>query len=466
MTVDPVLSFLGAAGTVTGSRFLVEHGGSRLLVEAGLFQGLRALRRRNWDPFAVAPESIDAVVVTHAHLDHIGYLPRLARQGFAGPVLLTPDTAALAEIVLRDSAKLLEEDAQYAGARGYSKHARPEPLYDSHDVDRTLALLTPVGFGERVDLADGASVLLARAGHILGSATARVETGERSLVFSGDLGRPDHPLLLPPDPPSAADAIVVESTYGDRAHPAEHLEPLAAAITRTADRGGSVIIPAFAVDRTEVILMALHELRSCGRIPDLPVHVDSPMALAALDVYRRALDLGLAKDVQPLVGDDPFDRAYLHEARTADESARLNHPSQPCVIISASGMATGGRILHHLKAMLPDARNSVILVGYQAVGTRGRDLAEGARQVKMHGQYVPVEAEVVDLAGFSVHADASEMVAWLGTAPEPPAAVYVVHGEPEAAQALAQRIRRELGWLAVVPNDGESVRVTQRTPAV
>jgi len=455
------LRFLGAAGTVTGSKFLMDSTDCQVLVDAGLFQGLRALRRRNWEPLPLPASDIDAVVLTHAHLDHCGYLPALVDQGFSGPIVATRATADLAELVLRDSAKLQEEDARYAAQKGFSKHAAPRPLYDAEDVARVLPMFAPVGFHDRFSPVDGLHVTLQPAGHILGSSSALLELGGCRVVFSGDLGRPGHPLLVAPPPPPACDAIVVESTYGDREHQTEGLDQLAAIITRTVGRGGVVVIPAFAVDRTEVVLMALKQLTQEGRIPRTPVYVDSPMALGALRIYRSALDRD-SPDVRTDLGPDSlvFDPGDLREAHTAQESMVLNDPGGPCVIVSASGMATGGRVVHHLRHLLPDPRNAVVLVGYQAVGTRGRDLAEGVPQLKMHGRYVAVRAEVAQVDGFSVHADADEVIAWLAGTPEPPQAAYVVHGEPRASQALATRIRDELGWLAVVPRDGERVLLT------
>lgn len=453
------LRFLGAAGTVTGSKTLLDTGRSQVMIDAGLFQGLRDLRRRNWEPLPLPAAEIDAVVLTHAHLDHSGYLPALVDQGFAGPIITTRWTAELADIVLRDSAHLQEEDAAYAATSGYSRHARPRPLYDSADVERCLPLLRPVALGTTVTACPDVQVRLQSAGHILGSATAFVEAHGRRLVVSGDLGRPSHPLLAPPAPPPACDAIVVESTYGDRTHTGDDLATLADVVTRTIDRGGSVVIPSFAVDRTEVVLVALRRLAERGRIPRAPVYVDSPMALSALAVYRRALAEGDPELRPGLGGTDVFDVGDLREAHSAEESRALDPPPQPSIIISASGMATGGRVVHHLKQLLPDRRNAVVLVGYQAEGTRGRDLAEGARQLKMHGHYVPVRAEVVALHAFSVHADADEILRWLGAAPEPPEVVYVVHGEPSGSAALAERVRDELGWLAVVPRDGERVHL-------
>jgi metallo-beta-lactamase family protein len=455
------LRFLGAAGTVTGSKFLLDSADCQVLVDAGLFQGLRALRRRNWEPLPLPASDIDAVVLTHAHLDHSGYLPALVDQGFSGPIVATQATADLAELVLRDSAKLQEEDARYAAEKGFSRHAAPRPLYDAADVARVLPMFTPVDFGEQCSPVAGCHVTLQPAGHILGSSSALVELAGRRVVFSGDLGRPGHPLLVAPPPPPPCDAIVVESTYGDRAHQSESLDELAAVVSRTVGRGGVVVIPAFAVDRTEVVLMALRRLTDEGRIPAVPVFVDSPMALGALRVYRRALEQDSA-DVRTDLGPDSlvFDPGDLREAHTAQESMALNDPGRPCIIVSASGMATGGRVVHHLRHLLPDPANAVVLVGFQAVGTRGRDLAEGAAQLKMHGRYVPVRAEVVQVEGFSVHADADEVLGWLAGTPEPPQVAYVVHGEPHAAQTLAARIRDELGWLAVVPRDGERVLLT------
>ncbi|WP_151083545.1 MBL fold metallo-hydrolase RNA specificity domain-containing protein [Nocardioides cynanchi] len=456
---SPTLTFLGATGTVTGSRFLVEGALGRVLVDAGLYQGVAELRRRNWTPVDFDPASLDAVVVTHAHLDHSGYLPKLVKDGFAGPIVCHPQTAELVAIVLRDSAHLQEEDARYANQEGFSKHRPALPLYDRTDVERTLPLLVPADYLERRVLARGLAVTLHPAGHILGSSTATIEVDGTRVLFSGDLGRPHHPLLLPPADPPDSDVVVVESTYGGRDHPAPDDDVLADAVRRTAQRGGSVLIPAFAVDRTELVLLELERLRRAGRIPDLPVYVDSPMALAALDVYRHATRAGGGHLRAEAHGADLFDLPMVHRVRDADESIALNKPSYPSIVISASGMATGGRVVHHLRHQLPDQRNTVILTGYQAEGTRGRQLLEGARQLKMHGRYVPVRAEVVQVADFSVHADSSELVAWLGRAPRAPQSVYVVHGEPASSAALAARICEKLHWNAVVPRYGERVRL-------
>lgn len=458
--MDATLRFLGGAGTVTGSKYLIRSARATVLVDAGLFQGLKALRRRNWEPFDPAPSLLDAVVLTHAHLDHCGYLPALARQGLDCPILATPSTTELATLVLRDSAALQEEDAAYAARGGWSKHGSPEPLYDTSDVERLSPMWQPINFGDTVEVDGGMLVTLHPAGHILGSAVAEVRIDGRTLVVSGDLGRGAHPLLTAPAARPAADAVLVESTYGNRTHGDDPEKHLADVLNRTLARGGVAVIPAFAVDRTEVVLMTLRRLMRSGAVPQVPVFADSPMALGALRIYRAAIAAG-APDVRTdLAGiDGTFDPGDLREVHDAHDSMAINDPGIPCIIVSASGMASGGRVVHHLKHLLPDPRNCVVLVGFQAAGTRGRSLAEGADQVKMHGRYVPVRAEVAQVDGFSVHADGDELLAWLASGPDEPDIVYVVHGEPEGSAAFAQRIRSELGWMAVVPENGEIVRV-------
>lgn len=455
------LTFLGAVGTVTGSKFLLAGAESRILVDAGLFQGERAWRRRNWEELSVPPSTIDAVVVTHAHLDHCGYLPVLARSGFAGPVVCSTHTAALLPIVLRDAAHLQEEEARWARESGLSRHEDPRPLFDTEDAERALSLVSPCAFHESRALAAGSSVVLSRAGHILGSSVAEVTIDDSRVLFSGDLGRAEHPLLLPPEGPGDAHFFVVESTYGDRRHEQNAPEALADALTRALQRNGTALLPAFAVDRTPMVLHEIAQLVRAGRVPDVPVYVDSPMALAALDVYRAALhdDAGrLEFRPELLAGPDPFDPGRLHLASSRGESEKINDPDHPCIIISASGMATGGRVLHHLEHQLPRRRNSVILTGYQVPGTRGRALADGATSLKIHGRYVPVHAEVVNIRGYSAHADSEQLIAWLGRASEP-RSVFVVHGEPASAASLASALHGRLGWNAVVPRFGERVRV-------
>lgn len=455
----PTVTFLGGVGTVTGSKFLLDTGTSRVLVDCGMFQGSSSLRRRNWAEPPVDWDTVDAVVITHAHLDHTGYLPVLARQGWTGPVYLTPGTARLAQIVLADSAHLQEEDARYAAEGGWSKHSRPLPLYDTEDAARACDLFVPIQHGENTSVRDDVTLQFGRAGHILGSAWAMltVAGAGRRLIGSGDLGRPSHPLLRPPEPRPACDILLLESTYGDRPrHDPGGAEMLASTIARTVERGGSVLIPAFAVDRTEVLLMALSTMIRDGRIPDVPIVIDSPMALACLRVYRQAIEQRwpeIRGDVRP----DALSATGLVEVHTAEESQRWNRPASPSIVISASGMATGGRVLHHLKSMLPDRRHTVAIIGFAAEGTRARQLVDGARQVKIHGDYIPVRSEVVAV-DFSAHASGDELVQW-AAASAAPRVCYVVHGEEHSSQALARRLQEEHQWTVVVPREAERVVV-------
>jgi metallo-beta-lactamase family protein len=457
-TMTATLTFLGAAGTVTGSKFLVTDGEARVMVDCGLYQGERRWRRQNWEEPPVDTRSLDDVVLTHAHLDHCGYFPALVRRGYEGPAWATEGTAQLASIVLRDSAHLQEEDALHAATGGWSRHDPPLPLYDVADAERAIERFRTQPFDQRFPLSSQGFVTFGRAGHILGSATVLLELGGGSVLFSGDLGRPTHPLLRPRSAPPAARTVVIESTYGNRTHPAPDRahSVLADAVRRTIGRGGSVVIPAFAVDRTELVLLALARLRAAGAIPDVPVYVDSPMALRALDVYEQA---GVAAELTGTGLGELSALHHLHAARTPDESQALNNPGTPCIIVSASGMATGGRVVHHLRHLLPHARNTVVLTGYQAAGTRGRDLLEGAHEVKIMGRYVRVRAEVVADDGFSVHADSEELLQWLGLLPTPPETVYVVHGEPEAREVLAASIREAIDCTVVAPRLGERVVV-------
>lgn len=462
MTTTPTITFLGAAGTVTGSKFLVESGDTKVLIDCGLFQGLKELRLKNWEPLEVDPRTIDAVVLTHAHLDHCGYLPRLVKDGFGGKIYSTDNTAKLADVILRDSARIQVEDAEYAAKKKFSKHNPPTALYDENDADRAIRLFHPEDFGRTIQIAPDVSVTFHPAGHILGAAIAVLDIGGKRLVFSGDLGRSEHPLLVAPHgiPEGHVDAVIVESTYGDRAHETPSDE-FATVITETIAKGGSVLIPAFAVDRTEVILIALRELMESGAIPRVPIFADSPMALRALDFYREAFNGGSADiraDVRTeWVGRDPFDPGTLREMLTVDESKSINDPTSPCIIISASGMGTGGRVVHHLRAMLPNPLHTVILVGYQAIGTRGRSLVDGAQFVRMHGQEVDVRARIASVQSFSVHADGRELTEWLSTASEKPNHVFVVHGESGVADTFAQHIVDTLHWDARAPHAGETV---------
>lgn len=458
------LRFLGGAGTVTGSKFLLTWRNRRLMVDCGQFQGLKELRELNWRDFPVDPASIDMILLTHAHLDHSGYLPALVRRGFQGRILATKATIELAEIVLRDAAHLQEQDAADALRGGYSKHEKPEPLFDTDDVERTLPLFQEIPIHQVIDLGDDLRVKAWRAGHIIGSVCFRLwvegQEEEESVIFSGDLGRADHPVLADREVPDGAANVLIESTYGDRTHPAEKVshDILADAISRTIKRGGNVLIPAFAVDRTEVLLHALSEMIKAGEIPEVPIWVNSPMGLRALDVYR---DPDNQDEIGPEFKGKPFyDLPTLREARSKEDSIRLNNPDEPSIIISSSGMATGGRVVHHLQHMLPDPKNSVVFIGYQSPGTRGRSLVDGAKQLKMYGRYVPVRAEIVQDGSFSGHADVNDLLSWLREITPRPQVAYCVHGEPSAAQVMADRIEAELGIVAVVPKLDEIVRLS------
>jgi metallo-beta-lactamase family protein len=448
---------LGAARTVTGSKFLLEAGGRRLLVDCGLYQGLKELRLRNWDPLPVPAARIDAVVLTHAHIDHTGYLPRLCRDGFAGPVRASRATAELARILLPDSGALQEEEAAYHNARKTSRHHPALPLYTAEEGARAAERVTGVAYREPLRLLPGVRGTFRPVGHILGAASIALELdadpAPRRLVFSGDVGRYDAPLHVDPDPVGEADYVFVESTYGDRRHDAEPVGPqLERAIHSAVERGGAVVVPAFALGRTQSLIHHLRALEDAGRIPRLPTYVDSPMAIEATELYCAYPD-ELDPVTGPTVrsGECPLRTARFHLARSAEESKAINAVDGPLVIIAASGMVTGGRVLHHLRRRLPDARTTVLLVGFQAPGTRGRLLQEGARALRLFGEDVPVRARVETIHGLSAHADADDLLRWLGTAAAAPRRVFVVHGEPDAAEALAARIRRELGWEAAVP---------------
>jgi metallo-beta-lactamase family protein len=459
--VSPELTFLGAAGTVTGSRYLLRDGSSRLLVDCGLFQGLKQLRLRNWAPFPVPPREIDAVALTHAHLDHSGYLPVVIRGGFAGPVFATPATRDLCGILLPDSGHLQEEEAERANRKGYSRHHPALPLYTQAEAEASLARFESVPF-ERPQRVGGFTLRFRPAGHILGAATLAVEHRAGTVVFSGDLGRPNDPVMRPPDPVRAADWLVVESTYGDRLHP-EGAGPeaeLGEIVRRTAARGGVLVVPAFAVGRAQMVLYLLHRLRRHGVVPPLPVYIDSPMAADALDVllaYAGEHRLSAAECRAMVEG--------IRITRSVEESKAIDAQRGPMIVISASGMATGGRVLFHLERFAPDHRNTVLLVGHQAAGTRGDTLVRGGRQLKIHGRWVPVRAEVAVLDGLSAHADAAEIIEWLGGFERPPRATFVTHGEPVAADALRLRIEQELGWPVRVPEQGETVALGGQTSA-
>jgi metallo-beta-lactamase family protein len=465
------LTFLGAARTVTGSKHLLDIGGRRILVDCGLFQGLKELRERNWHPLPVRADSIDAVVLTHAHLDHCGFLPRLVAQGYRGRVFCTPATAALTRIVLADAAHLQEEDAERANRKGYTRHKPALPLFTEADAARAAMQLQPVGYERPMPLAPGISVEFLNAGHLLGSAYARLhdESSGRTLLFGGDLGRFDRPILPDPAFVESADVLLVESTYGDRVHERDDAgEYLASIVVRTINRGGKVIIPAFAMGRVEELLYWIDRLEQQRRVPEVPVYVDSPMASEVLAVYRRRLDeldpdMTAAPATNGRVAAERalcrFCTAKLSVVTSIRESRDVQESTSPAIVISASGMATGGRVLHHLARTLPDARNTVLFAGFQAPGTRGRLLRDGARLVRIHGQDVPVAAEVAALESMSAHADSNEIVRWLRGFKTKPATTFLVHGEPGAMDTLAGRIRQDFAWVVRTPAYGEKVEI-------
>jgi metallo-beta-lactamase family protein len=464
------LTFLGAARTVTGSKHLLQAEGRQVLIDAGLFQGLKALRERNWQPLPIKATTIDAIVLTHAHLDHCGYLPRLVSQGYRGRVFCTPATAELARIVLADAAKLQEEDAERANRKGYTKHRPALPLFTSRDAERAMALLQPVGYERPMPVSPGLTVEFINAGHLLGSSYARVRLlgSGQTILFGGDLGRYGRPVLPDPDPIAEADVLLVESTYGNRLHtPDDDGAEIARIINEAAQRGGKLIIPAFALGRVEELLYWVQRLEEERRIPVLPVYVDSPMASAVLDVYRDRLH-ELDEEIAQAAGDGyrlgarrmcAFCTTNLNVVSSVQESRDLQASAGPAIVISSSGMATGGRVLHHLERELPDPKTTVLFVGFQAAGTRGRALLEGATYTRIHGHDVPVAARVEGLDAMSAHADANEIMRWLGGFRTPPKLTCLVHGEPEPMDALKARIERELGWTVRTPGHQERIEI-------
>jgi metallo-beta-lactamase family protein len=454
------LSFHGGAGTVTGSRFLVESESARFLVDAGMFQGLKRLREMNWDRPKFEPESVDFLLLTHAHIDHSGYLPRLVKIGFRGTVYCTDATADLSRILLLDAAKLAEEDAAFANKTGRSKHHPALPLFEAKDAESAVRLMEPVEYREWLEPRPGVRALFRNAGHILGGAMVEVllQSGgkETRVVFSGDIGRYGVPLHSDPDPLPACDVLVVESTYGDREHdPTSVEEQIREAFLAVIERRGTVLIPSFAVGRAQLVTLLLRHLIEEGRLPDVPIHIDSPMAVDATRLYSRylsdlSLDASLTED-----GRSRLFPKNVQFHRSVEESKRLNDLPGPRIIISASGMLTAGRVLHHLKRLLPDPKNLILLVGFQAEGTRGRAMLEGARTVRVHGEDVPIHAQFIGLSGLSGHGDRSELLRWVRTAATPPRRIFVTHGEPAASRALAQLLERETGSAVVVPALGE-----------
>ncbi len=454
------LTSLGGAGTVTGSKHLVEHDGGRLLVDCGLFQGHKELRQLNWQRLPVAPSSIDAVILTHAHLDHCGYLPRLIKDGFTGPIYATPATIDVAKLILRDSAFLQEKDAEFANRHGFSRHHPALPLYGRAEAERAIEAFRPVAFHRSTPIEGGADLLFRRAGHILGAATAEVQVDGRKIVFSGDLGRFDDAVMLDPEAVTDADYLVVESTYGNRHH--EKVDPaqaLGKVIERTARRGGTVVIPAFAVGRAQSLLYYIWKLKTAGELGLVPVYIDSPMATSATALlHQHRKDHRLAAEVCDEVC------ATATYVRDVASSKALSANRMPKVIISASGMATGGRVLHHIKAYGGDPRNTILFSGFQAIGTRGRAMIEGERQVKIHGGWIDIKAEVDELSMLSAHADVDEIMRWLSGFRRPPVETFIVHGEPGGSKGLGERIDQALGWKYRIPAIGERSELPLRNP--
>ncbi|HET6932551.1 MAG TPA: MBL fold metallo-hydrolase [Candidatus Acidoferrum sp.] len=461
------LTFLGAAGCVTGSKYLVEAAGKKLLIDCGLFQGLDELKQRNWNPLPVDPKTIDYLVLTHAHLDHTGWLPVLSRDGYRKPIYANPATIDLTNLLLKDSGHLQEEETKSAIKNKWSKHAEPRALYTADDVEPVLAQLKPMPRKGGFDLSPEFHFESYDAGHILGSSSLELtitENGKKIVVvFSGDVGRYDQPILNDPVSPATKqiDTLLCESTYGDREHdPGDPLQLLADIVNRVAKRGGSIVIPAFAIGRTQTFMYYLRQLEDLQKIPKIPVYVDSPMALSATDLYlkyKEDHDLQFSREEQG--GGDPLDVHTFHLTRSVAESKAINDVKTPCIIISASGMVTGGRVLHHLAQRLSDARNCVILGGFQAEGTRGRALQEGAKTLSLFGQTVPVKAEIVEMGQFSAHAGKSELLRWLSGLQATPKQVYLTHGEPAAAQSLQQAITEKFKWKAAVARYLDTVEI-------
>ena len=458
--MNPTLTFLGGAGgTVTGSKHLLENGESRVLLDCGLFQGLKELRQRNWAAPPVEPRTLGAVILSHAHIDHSGYLPRLCRDGFTGPVYCTPGTSDLLQVMLPDAAHLQEEEAAFANRHRTSKHDPALPLYTIADAERALAQVKRVDFGQPFTATRGVEARFTPSGHILGAGLVTCEIGGRRLVFSGDLGRYDVPIMVDPEPVAEADVLLVESTYGNRVHPPDDpADRLTAAVRRAVEQKGWLLIPAFAVGRSQEILYDLRELEKRGVIPSLPVFLDSPMGIQATAIYAAHTeehDPALARVVAG--GTAPFAPKRFALSRSVEDSKRLNDTAGPGIIVAGSGMATGGRILHHLKRLLPDPKTTVLFVGYQAAGTRGRLLKDGAAEIRMLGMMVPVNATIMVSDAYSAHADREEILRWLGGFRRPPGMTYVVHGEAGAAEALRDAIVSRLGWNAAVAQDGQRV---------
>jgi metallo-beta-lactamase family protein len=465
--MDVQIKFLGGAQTVTGSKYLLEVDRLKILVDCGLFQGKKELRLRNWYPLPIAAEKIDFVLITHGQIDHIGFLPRLVREGFKGRIICTDATRDLMKIMLLDAAKLQEEEALFAFKQGYSKHSKPEPLFTEKDARQVLEFVEGFALQELVTLSPGLQLRYQYAGHILGAASIELTlTGSsqsKRILFSGDLGRYNDPVMYDPAAPTAADVLVVESTYGNRANPVAAVEEnLAQIVNEAVARDGALVIPAFALGRTQTLLYHVHQLQRANRIPTLPIYIDSPMAIKVTDLYEQHAGyhrIPVERARGQLIS--LFDAANMHFCQTVESSKAINEIKKPIIIISASGMSTGGRILHHLYHRLPRANDTVLFVGYQAEGTRGRDLLEGAKTIRMFGQDVPVNCQVREVSGLSAHADQPELLHWLSALKESPKFTFITHGEPESAKELQREIHNRFGWNSLVPYYLESFELFQ-----
>jgi len=441
---------------VTGSRTLLESKGKRILIDCGLFQGLKQLRLKNWDAFPVEPSSIDEILLTHAHIDHSGYLPRLVKMGFSGRIYCTSGTHDLCQILLPDSAHLQEEEARYANQKGFSKHHPALPLYSQDDAQRALDLFQTVDFHELVDLGDGLQARFYSNAHILGSSCIHISDGDKSVLFSGDVGRSNDPLMRAPEIPPASDYLVIESTYGDRLHdPVNTLELLAQYIRETVQQGGILLIPVFAVGRAQEMLFYLHQLKQQGRIPHIPIYLNSPMAVDASEIFQLHCN---EHRLNPQQCAEMF--ADVHMVNSIEQSQSLNHMRQPMILLAASGMASGGRVVHHIKAFAGNPRNTILFVGFQAAGTRGAAMVNGASEVKIHGEYIPIKARIASMTSLSAHADYVEILQWLNQFKQAPKLTFVTHGEPVAADAMRLHIEEQLKWQTCVPDYLQKVNLS------
>jgi metallo-beta-lactamase family protein len=443
---DVKIHFLGAAGTVTGSKYLVQVLNKSIMIDCGLFQGLKELRLLNWSHLPYDSSKIDIVLLTHGHLDHTGYLPRLVQDGFSGRIYGTQPTLEIAKIILEDSARIQEEDAERANKEGFSKHHPAKPLYDMKDVEKTLPLFRPQPRDKWIDLAEGISCRFTYNGHIIGATYIELKIGSKVILFSGDIGREKDPLLFPPALPSRADVLLIESTYGDRLHPETAELELAEVINNAYKDNGTIIIPSFAVERTQTLMYLIWKMRKSGIISDIPIYMDSPMGTNVLDVFRYNTSWHKlsASDCMQMCEE-------IKLIKTIQQTYALSSSEHPKIIIAGSGMASGGRVLTYFLQYLGKPNATILLAGFQAEGTRGRALLEGAKEIKIYGKYFPVKAKIADVKGLSSHADQAGLIQWISKLDKKPEAIFIVHGENDAASALQKKIKEIYGWDAMIP---------------